>query len=219
MAAKNTRLTDRSPDYAYWSKMTVLTKDEAIALLLGMESSSVDLKEPLSLKNDEAKKLQKLLLRAFESGAFPNPARISPEELVSWATSNQLLVPKAFIDAVKKQGRPFTNWRLAYESVKAENVSLRKEAADTNAEKKILVRKDSVSGLKKEIKTLQKILLGVAVDKFHFDPHSNKTSVPTNIASAVFRVGLKITADTVRRHLTNAAEESSDEIRDLKKRR
>ncbi len=105
MTGKRTKVTNSEPDYAHWSKMTVLTKSEAIALLLNIDPNSIDPEKPLPVKNEEAKKLQALLSRAFESGAFPNSIRISPEELVSWAASNQLQAPQGFMDALKKQGR------------------------------------------------------------------------------------------------------------------
>jgi hypothetical protein len=213
MTGKRTKVTICEPDYAHWSKMTVLMKSEAIALLLGIDPNSIDLEKPLPVTGDEAKKFQALLNRAFESGAFQNASRISPEDLISWAISNQLQAPQGFIDAVKKQGRPVTNWQLLFERLEAENLRLHKELDATSSEAKQRESGGSISGQVKEIKTLQKILLGIAIHKFHFDPSQSKSSAVTNIVDAIEYSGLKISADTVRRHLSIAAEDNADEIR------
>lgn len=64
-------------------------------------------------------------------------------------------------------------------------------------------RKD-LDGRKK--KSLQKIILAIAINKYRFDPRKMKSSAPKNIESATAECGLLVTDETIRSHLREAVE-------------
>ena len=61
-------------------------------------------------------------------------------------------------------------------------------------------------------KTLLKIILGIAVDKYAFDPRRNHNATAKQISGKLEEMGLKVSQDTVRDYLTEAAENSDDVI-------
>lgn len=64
-------------------------------------------------------------------------------------------------------------------------------------------------------RSFQKMILGMAMDKFNFRPRGQKTAATTNIANALQRQGIKLDVDTVRARLQEAAEEIEFETENM----
>jgi hypothetical protein len=56
-------------------------------------------------------------------------------------------------------------------------------------------------------KTMLKILLSLAVNKFRFNPNNKRSSASKNIASTTELCGLSVTDETIRDHLKSAVAE------------
>jgi len=81
---------------------------------------------------------------------------------------------------------------------KAHSVKLqRNQRSDTPKEK------SSVGG--KELATLQKIIIGMAVKHYKYDPGKGKSEVPAKIESTLALMGISVTAETIRTHLKRAS--------------
>ncbi len=120
MTQKETRSNGAATDYAHWVQMPAWTREEAIALSIGLDPDVIDLEAMTELAQDsDLEKRRRLLVRAFESGVFPNADRVSPEDFLSWMKSNRLDVPKALTAATKAQGHALTNWRREHDKLKA----------------------------------------------------------------------------------------------------
>lgn len=58
----------------------------------------------------------------------------------------------------------------------------------------------------RERRTLLKLLLGLAMDKFKFLPDGGRSSAAANISAALDRQGLKVSEDTVLKYLREAVD-------------
>lgn len=57
----------------------------------------------------------------------------------------------------------------------------------------------------KELSTLLKLLIGMAIRGYSYDPNASRSTVPKEIADDLAVLGMSITDDTVRRYLKQAA--------------
>lgn len=62
------------------------------------------------------------------------------------------------------------------------------------------------------LKTFQKMILGMAMLKYGFDPKAGKSDAPSKIAAALQREGLGVGTDTVTKRLREAADALRDEL-------
>jgi hypothetical protein len=71
------------------------------------------------------------------------------------------------------------------------------------------------SALQKQNKTLRKVLLAIAVDRFRYSPEARSSAV-TSMADCLTRRGMSVDTDTIRNHLQRAYQElDQDEKRAL----
>jgi hypothetical protein len=62
------------------------------------------------------------------------------------------------------------------------------------------------------LKTFQKMILGMAMLKYEFDPKAARSDAPGRIAAALDLRGLRVTSDTVAKRLREAAHALQDEL-------
>lgn len=65
-------------------------------------------------------------------------------------------------------------------------------------------------GQTKQITTLRKILLALAIEKYQFRPERGNNISAGRIRETMIKHGLPMDADTIRNHLKDAAEEHWD---------
>ncbi len=202
MTTKNTKLTDGAPDYSYWCKMGCWTVEQAVTLLLELDPRDVLQDTQLASEvSDDIKRpysdLHRLLKSHIGYGGYST--NMPPTEYIEWAQHNGVLVPSALLDAGKKQGLSLVSCRDECDKLRQENSKLRVES-----EKAPPVKNRTASGIKKEIGTLHKILLAVAVDRYGFKLDGTNSSASQNIANTVVLCNLTIDRDTVLKHLNEA---------------
>ena len=203
MAKKTTSKTrtDSGPDYPFWVAMPTWTREEAIALLSGHDPDSQS--DHVTPTNEQAT-VVRLLDRAFESGAFPNAHRVAPEDCLSAMASFGLSAPKALIAAAKAKKVSIKNWRAEYERKEAELERLRQDIEKNAIARRRVSKENDITALKRKIKSLQKVFLGISIDKFNLKREWKNTSAAKNIAGSIDRSGLSLNEDTVRTHLADA---------------
>jgi hypothetical protein len=64
---------------------------------------------------------------------------------------------------------------------------------------------------RKAIVSLLKIIIAMAVNKYHYDPNLKKSGIPNEIAREAEQLGIRIDVDTVRKYLKMASEEFLDQ--------
>jgi hypothetical protein len=198
MAKRDGQKTENSsPDYSTWVKMTVWKRPEAIALALGLDPERNLLDENGNgVVPATQEKYRKVLQRAFEAGAFPNPIQIAPSEFLSWLKSNRLEAPKPLLDAVAKQGLDVKDWRAECERLKVQL-----HAALSNQTE----AKNRTTPTPKE-ETLYKIVIGVAYGRHDYDPDAKRNNATTQIRNEVERAGLSIDDQAILNALRAASE-------------
>lgn len=108
--------------------------------------------------------------------------KVTPSEFCQWALEKELDCPSLMFECVSK----------------AHNVKLQR-----NQKRDSPKDKSSVSA--KELATLQKIIIGMAVKHYKYDPSKRKSEVPAKIESTLGLMGISVTAETIRTHLKRAS--------------
>lgn len=214
MATKS-QYTDRRkersvPNYAHWVKMPAWTEKEVVALMLGRDPNTESAVSPLVTESGEHADLKQLLERAFMAGAFPNRELLAPDQVLSWAKSNRIGAPPELFDAAKKQRLPIKDWRRECQLRDAKLEQVTRQLSEIENAQMRSPDRETVTGLKKAIASLQKLLLALAIDKFKLKRAIKNKSVVSNIKGAVDRAGLSISNDTVRDHLSAAVEQHGE---------
>jgi hypothetical protein len=134
---------------------------------------------------------------------------------------NEIDVPAALFEAVAKRDR-IADWKSLYDELKAAHQreqnawratdeakdrlasslqarirELEAGQADSSAEKPLGA---------KERESLLKIVIGIAVDSYKYDPKLSRSAVPQEIADDLAKCGVVLDVDTVRKWLREAAE-------------
>lgn len=205
MAKKTTSKTrtDSGPDYPFWVAMPTWTREEAIALLSGQDP---DAPQEDIAPNGAQTKIARLLDRAFESGAFPNAVRVTPEDCLSAMASFGLPAPEALITSANANKISIRNWQAESNRKDAEIERLRKGIETDTSVRPNAKNEANVTALKKKIGSLQIAFLGISIAKCKLKRDWKNSSIATNIASAIRLSGLSLNEDTVRKHLVEAIE-------------
>ena len=176
-------------DLDYWLALPYWTVPEAAAL-------SVDASPELFTRAVERRgglptlieRRLRHIQRALDSGELPQKPR--PLEVVAWLEVNAHPIPRSLTIAVAE----FRAQSMTRSISEAVPPMLDPEELETRPRK-----------------TLLRLVLGMAMHKYHFDTELLKQSVATNISAGLGNVGLSVKEDTIRKWLKIAqAEVGSD---------
>lgn len=197
LAGEIERLTTRTPpwftggfghpdyqaDFDYWARMRHLEIDEVLCLSIGFE--------PALLKTDDLDGLRRrplaqlppplqflsrrreLLRRQFDPQQLA--WRVRPAEFLEWVERTEFEIHPEFLHRLRR-----------YHGTKA---SVDPQSTDEAH------RPD-----KREIATMARLLLGIAMDAYGYVPGS-RSPVPKEIADVIATHGLSVTPETVRKYL------------------
>jgi len=123
------------------------------------------------------------------------PVLISPAEFISWAEQTGVALPQDLVDAVRASAGRIEDRR----SLAAERDELRKEVKRLKEEaarnKPLLTR---------ERETYQKIILGMAIKGYAYNPTGGRSDKPREIADDLTDLQIQVCDDTVRQKLKDA---------------
>jgi hypothetical protein len=185
-------------DFDYWSKIARWTLEEATALSFGkapelVNWDKVEANHGQSSFADDYSKRRSLLLRAQEADELP--VLISPAEFISWAEQTGIALPQELVDAVRATVGRIEDRR----SLTAERDELREEVTRLKEEaarnKPLLTR---------ERETYQKLILGMAIEQYGYDPTAGRSHAPKEIADDLANLQIPVSDDTVRDKLKDA---------------
>ena len=197
-------------DYSFWVAMPTWTREEAIALMSGQDP---DYPPNDATPHHERKKVERLLERGFEHGAFSNASRVSPEECLSAMASFGLSAPKPLVAAAKANKISIKNWQAECERKDAEIKRLQRSGVSNATAKPNEMTEPNVTALKKRIASLQVAFLGLAIAKCKLKRDWSHSSIATNITNAISESGLSLGKETVRTHLAEAIEAHGEDAR------
>ena len=222
---------DAQADFEHWSKATLWTLDEAIALAFGKAPETVSWRrvEPYSRVSPFAKqygRVRDLALRAKKCKQLYDP--VLPGFFLAWALRNDIGVPEELIRQVEARGIVVADWRDLYESLKKEFDDYRQTSKQQTAEfnkalqsvrarlHEMHAEKASEQPLREsERGSLLKMIFGMAVAAYDYKPHvlrntatgENKGSIHHDLN----RLSLDLDVDTIRRYI----KEAESQFRDL----
>ena len=207
------------------------TLDEAVALSFGKAPELVHwqvISKYLALSRfaGEYQRRRELAVRAAQWKQLYDP--VLPGIFLAWAKGLEIEVPAALVEAVQKRG-PIRDWKSLYDESAA--VHAKKEANWTaldEAKDRTIAAKDRiVAALEDRVRNLEaqqtiqppekqlgareresllKVVIGMAVGGYSYDPNAGRSDRPTEIAGDLERAGVPLDVDTVRKWLCEAAE-------------
>ena len=180
-------------DFVHWSKAEYWTIDEGIALLLGKTPEVVNWESVRDYADVSPfvrryAKIRDLALRAQGSGQLPQ--RIEPLRLLDWAKRKGINSP------VDLQERVTAASRAHHSEVSVSALQSTKQKA-LPEEKALLTR---------ERDTLLKLVIGMAVKKYKYDPEANRGPAIPEIVDDLNSVGITLDPKTVRKWLNEGAD-------------
>jgi hypothetical protein len=218
-------------DFEHWSKLAHWTLDEAVAVSFGKAPELVNwptISKYLQLSPFAVQysRRRELALRAAQWKQLYDP--VLPGIFLAWAKGLEIEVPAALVEAVQKRG-PIRDWKSLYDELKTTHAN--REASWTaldEAKDRTIVSKDRVvAALEERLRKLEaqqttqppekqlgareresllKVVIGMAVGGYSYDPKAGRSDRPTEIAGDLERAGVPLDVDTVRKWLREAAE-------------
>ena len=203
-------------DFDYWSKMTHWTLDEAIALSFGKAPEVVNEK---SLKGAvpwvspfvrEYRRTRELADRALAWKQLYDP--ILSALFVKWAQDNHIPVPDDLVASVEARSEAFFDWKARYEGLLAQNnANVEKENELIEAAKSRIAELENTAKQPKQLHTkeresLLKLVIGMAVSGYAYDPDAARSPTTSEIADDLVKSGVPLDEDTVRKWLREARE-------------
>jgi hypothetical protein len=204
-------------DFNYWAKAAYWTLDEATALSFGRSPASVNWKAiekytaissfaaAYALRRD-------LILRATAVGQLYDYSL--PGFFLAWSKQHQLDFPAELEAAVLAHGQQVRDWKTEYSEAIKVAEHWKRLYEDTNATlasatQALEERADRTPAEKplgsRERDSLLKLVIGMAVAGYKFDPDAAKNQATAEIASDLERLGMSMHSDTVRKWLGEAA--------------
>lgn len=222
-------------DFQHWSRASYWTLEEATALALGEAPEVVNAKAlaPLTSASPFAKeffRLFDLTKRAVWAGQLWEPSL--PTIFLAWAKRMEIQVMPALAAAVEARGLQIADWKTLYDGLSTSHAKLKAEAEvvartleETRAldkqaidllrsrisELELAAKNRSHAPIEKPLstrarETLLKILIGMAVKGYAFDPLAKRSDQISEIASDLAEAGVTVTDDTVRKYLREATD-------------
>jgi hypothetical protein len=217
---------DAAANFGYWANMASWTLDQAVALLFSKAPEVVDWERigphlGTSCFATRYARLRDLVLREKALNQLTDPVR--PAVFLRLALENGIDVPTELVEQVEARGIVVDAWKNRYKKLQKRHIhenaakdeqiaALIHEVDELHAHvKEVESHKIADAPLRKnERNSLEKKILGMAIDKYDYDPHSDRNSATGgnrgSIAAALDRCGLSIESDTVRRHLQNTSD-------------
>jgi hypothetical protein len=211
-------------DFVHWSRAAHWTLDEAIALSFGKAPERVNWKtvEPYAQVSAFAFQYQRrrdLALRATVWQQLFDP--VLPGFFLAWAKRTGLDVSPDLEAAVAARGTLVADWKTQYDELKAtfdehhrkwvevcegKNRVIAELQQQLQEPKQIQQGSPERSVGSRERDSLLKLIIGMAVGGYGYDPSASRSEQPSQIASDLATAGVALDVDTVRKWLKQAAE-------------
>lgn len=215
-------------DFDYWSKMSEWSMEEAIALSFSKNPEIVTVKRiegVLSYTSpfvEKYLKLKELAIRAkkannFTDASIPMPNDpIRPYKYVEWIQRNNLDFPPELADKVSRvhitNKPPKSDLEKAMERLERasrpspfeKGIEQLKVSAKRVAEKERAQKPKPL--LTREKETLLKIIIGMAIDAYGYDPRATRSPFPKELEGILGGLDISVSDDTIRDKLKEAME-------------
>lgn len=199
--------------FDHWSRAEYWSIPEAVALIHGRNPSVVT---GASIDKDKAdttigwtlKQTLELLIRAKSMGTLEHSNR--PIQLIQWTRLKQMEMPDELVKMCMERGK------TTYD-VSAENRQLTKRVAELelafSTKPNEEANNQSVKPIGvKERESLLKLILGISIKGYSYDPISTRSKEIKDIADDLRELNLSLDEDTIRKYLNEAKALFSDNL-------
>lgn len=176
--------------FSFWAKMSLWTIEQSTALLISqdpdviLDGSALASSCPADVRVTYLKMFRLLDSHIRISGIGSNQP---PIEIIEWALRAEVDPPMALVDAVRAQGRTLNEAREAVRAISESEV----------------LQKDKSLG-ERERNTLLRIIIGMAVRGYGYDPDAARSDISKAIADDLSDLGLECSDQTIREKLKEA---------------
>lgn len=199
-------------NFEHWSRMPIWSLDEAIALSFGKAPEVVFLGRMKSIMSylspfvAEYQNLHEVAARAVAVNQLTEP--VKPHVFIQWAEASGIAFPADLKEKVASRGQDVTDWKNLYGGLSEKNkATIAEQQARIEALTEELAKAQADKPLKtRERDTAYKIILGMAIGGYRYDPKARKNPAVPDIAGDIERLGLSVDQDTIRRWLQEATE-------------
>lgn len=209
-------------DFSHWAKCSFWTIEEAVAVTLGRDPAaihSVDLNVYVTVSPFVMRYARLLDLARRAVGWKQLSPNVAPGNFLTWAKRYDIEVPAELEQAVGLYGKFLGDWKTLYDGARQRELEAAQLAVKLNAEVEAQLKtiealksaqassaKSSKGGDPREIESLRKLCIGMAVTGYKYDPAAKRSDRISEIVGDLASLGISLDADTVRRHLKAGAE-------------
>lgn len=215
---------DAQADFKHWAKQSYWTVEEAVSLSFG--------KNPKVVHWDRLKSCTQIWpfakeyegrLDQFNRAVWAKQiwSQTYPSLLLAWAARMGFEMPQQLVAEVEALGIQIADWKTLYDRLAHELQVVREELVKATAHNVVLSnnpssrvpKPDDAAFSEKGRGTFQKMILGMAIEQYGYDPADAKSPVPKLIAGDLELNGLALTERAIRNQLRAAAERFPEEER------
>lgn len=201
-------------DFSYWSRSPKWSVTEAISLALGADPDSAKYyvrtsydpsrrrsnnKPPFSMAFE---KMRHLVEQNFMSAV--DDSMVKAGEYVEWLAQMKLPLPQGLRAAMDMYAQPRIDWRAL--AANAQTDIAEKGARIAKLETAIADNALVGSSNTKERESLLKLVIGMAVKGYSYDPKAGRSETAKEISDDLLLLGISLSDDTVRKYLKMAAD-------------
>ena len=154
----------------------------------------------------EYRRLCEIIERAQLHGQLSKPIR--PALFINWAKQFHIHCPSDLERYIVGYGHQLVDWKKRHEQLKtrtdavlSERDAKIDELRKTLAQLSRVARADEKSMQPKERNSMLKMIIGMAVRGYGYDPSAKRSSRPVEIAGDLAELGLALSDDTIRKYL------------------
>jgi hypothetical protein len=132
-----------------------------------------------------------------------NYHHITPKEFLLWIQQYQIDFPKELEELIMKNAN-IVDWKAAHDELRIQYDTLKTQHKNFIAKTGESLKEEKLNP--KERKSLLKLVLGMAIDAYGYNPKASRNPTAEEISGHLKTRGISIDADTVRKWLNEGKE-------------
>lgn len=195
---------DAQADFEHYCRAATWTLDECVALSFAKDPTKVNWESvsPYVPHHPFAKQYERrrdLCMRALAAQQLSDP--VYPTNFLAWAKEIRIELPEQLISAAVNQGISLIGWKELYDEQVNVTNAVKQELLEANAEVERLrphnlatarSSNEANSATTRERNTLMKLVIGMAIKGYLYDPRRPRNSATADIRNDLEGLGIPI---------------------------
>lgn len=144
-------------------------------------------------------------MRALQARQLFDP--VSPSIFLAWARDKRIDLPRALVSGAVDHGISLLDWKELFEKQKEQTEIANRKLAEARIEVEQLnlrLSSKTSSAHSRERNSLLKLVLGLAIKGYRFNPEQARNSATAEIRSDLEELGIRMDDATILKYLTEA---------------